>query len=1580
MIRKPRHFFTDPQGNILSFKGIDKVFRDTLTHHLGTVPHQKGTATIVDLGEPLKHVSELFDRGDERLRPGKDSPICRKCELDTLGARHPYFEPYGPDEPLITVVLDSVSPKEDGRGELGSDGTAAFLAKVIDDLSKETGVTSRDIRWAPATRCANRSGEKPNIASKGSHCRSFLIQEILSHRPKMLVPIGSVALGLLCHKSNAQDWGGHLLTYRGWPDDWLTNAKFMLPRPDPANDQLLTVGHPLFGQAPTVRIPMFPLQTPRIVYGTQNPQVILRWKNQLKMMLKLAVNGVPALSYDRPWYKLSVDADEIISILQWLIDHPKTKVSYDTETNGLYPWVEGARIVFLMFRWVQDGERRAIGFPWDYPESPLLNHLPRLTPYVLEALYSSYLAAHNGSFDAMFSIATINGCDLNRLAPRFKWDTWHMVYTMRQQRGTLSLDMIANDWVPELAGYEEDMTLLIELHRDTMHPDSGQHAHYARCPQDKWESHLKPYVMGDVEVCYEASEKVEAKLETMKTYRIPLAHPEERGRFRYFQPQSRANVYKHIISPANGMLIKMMARGMKVDVDEIARQEDLLPKQLVEMRTKLRNIDPRIMSWCDLQENTIPGWELDLEKPDHLRSILFKVLELPINYLTDKGVKIYGEKPEGTVSVDDMLQYAKVDKFTLNKLAVTQPRIRPLQEYRKAFKAYSAYIRPIRNAFKEGFDKKPRKEIPHLARDGCIHARFLLTGTRSGRLCVDGDTELKVKCDNTWELVKIKDLNLKKCHQVLIKSHTGRLCKISDKFFKGYETMFEVTTRDSRTITCTGGHRLYTRFGWKHVNSLKVGDYVKVDASFNQVQRGDKKVLEQPIISIKKVGDRPVWDIQVDDDHSYCAGGLIHHNSSQAPNLQQVPRDGLIKRIYCSRFGQDGLLYQGDLSQIELRLIAAACGDEAMVDAYLKDIDLHSLSMSRIFNLPYEHCIKDHVVWLQKNGKDKEAKEMELKRKVAKCVDLETLVSVDGRIQRIGELHPGRDEDTFYPLSGMISGPTGPVPLKHFYSNGVKPRLLVCSKRGIVACSEEHPLLMADGSLKKAKNIQKGDILAEPMAMDSEEKPPVISLNPVGNKAKTDIFAIHVNADLAYLLGLYYGDGECGTSIGICFCGKPEFFEWQDVVVDAIHRCGFETILDRTAWDSKVNGPKIAKSGPMAGQEIHGASGNVTFGSTRVQDIFLQLGAIVTMTDTGVGLRRSLRVPTWLFNSPRELKMQFLAGWFDTDGYAIRGGCISGLTKSWVLVQDICVLLASMGMKFSITPSFNTPYNKYYYHILLPLDDSWLFNAVLRHPKKRFRLREPRQTGVAKHNLCMQVIPLTPGHVVDVEVDTPEHLFVANNLCQRNTINFLTGYGGGAYGLQATLANDSIYFEIEQCENFLESFFDSYPALRKYLAYYKRFILDNAVAVSILGRVRVFEEVLSDNQEFVNKALRAGCNHLIQATASDMMLICLCVIEELMRQDGLESMLVSTVHDSLVIDARIDEIQSVHEIVWGVFNNIPEVMRMWFGEDADLSWLILPFGGDCEVGFNYLDTKKVANRLDIDWDEVLASLRKKEAA
>jgi DNA polymerase I-like protein with 3'-5' exonuclease and polymerase domains/uracil-DNA glycosylase len=1063
--KSPTVHFVDTNGTPIQAKDMQKWYRDALKDHLGTTLNEKGKPLVtVNLDNPLQ--GKVF-------LPGPNNPICRKCDLDMDGgAKNPYMDYSGPTDPLITVVFDAVSAKEDEAGEVGVAGPSALFRKFVYEMSDKTGVDPDQIRWVPTTRCAARGNDKPNFKTKGNWCRNYVVQDIMMHRPKLIIPVGTVALGLLSHKSNAQDWGGKMLTFRGWPDDWLCNPDFVLPQPFAADPTKFMRGHPLYGLPPEgIRIPMWPVQSPRLIYATQNQIVLARWLKQIKQGLTYAVQGFTPPSYEREWFHLTEDPDEIIATMEEIAADEGKPLVYDTETTGLKPWSSSiehveqngvttmrvvqhpqkASIVMMMFRWEdRDGNPRSIGFPWDFETSSLKPHLKRLTPYVLKAMYARKIIGHNLTFDMLFTIATLEGVDLNKLASCFHADTWHQAFTYKQMRGSLGLEILAYDYVPDMAGYEEDMTLLIELHRELLHPGEGKGGHYANCPKDKWDSHLKPYVMGDVEVCKHLNDRLNEKLAGAKRYSIPLAHPTARGKFRMFTPPSRDWVYKNIMSPSAGLLTKFMARGIYVDQNELTLQEREFPKQIVEKRQEFRMSEIKglrqIDDWATRMYQESNDWELDLENKEQLKTILFDIMKLPVQRLTKQGKKIYGEEMDEVLqkfTQDELREYAAVDKFTLNKLAVDYPEVRPLQKYRKLYKLYTTYIRPLRNIRIEGIDKKERDKDQNLCYDSCIHASFMLTGTRGGRL------------------------------------------------------------------------------------------------------------------------------------------------SCRDPNLQQL--SDTPKRIFVSRFGKAGILYQADLSQIELRLLAAACGDKSMVQAYIDNVDLHTLTTSKIFKLPYETFTKEYMQSLQKQGKEKEAKDLELKRRIGK------------------------------------------------------------------------------------------------------------------------------------------------------------------------------------------------------------------------------------------------------------------------------------------------------------------------------------------------------------------------------------------------TVNFLTGYGGGAFGLQTTLANSQVYMPIEDCEEIIEAFFGAYPALKQMLGYYKKFIMDNAVAVSLFGRVRIFEEVHGENKEDISKALRAGCNHLIQATASDMMLLSLCMIEACMRDAGLESMLVSTVHDSLLIDAKRHELEQVHEIVDGVLNNMVEIMQMMFGPDFDTSWCIVPFAGDSEIGNNYYDMQKI-DRFNVDWDAVLAKV------
>lgn len=108
------------------------------------------------------------------------------------------------------------------------------------------------------------------------------------------------------------------------------------------------------------------------------------------------------------------------------------------------------------------------------------------------------------------------------------------------------------------------------------------------------------------------------------------------------------------------------------------------------------------------------------------------------------------------------------------------------------------------------------------------------------------------------------------------------------------------------------------------------------------------------IREIYAVGPTCVWDIEVEEDHSYVAGGIVHHNSMSAPNLQQVPaRHEVIGPLVRSLFlPEEGELWaSNDFSSQEPRLLVHYAslldlpGSDTMVDAYRHnpDTDFHQM-------------------------------------------------------------------------------------------------------------------------------------------------------------------------------------------------------------------------------------------------------------------------------------------------------------------------------------------------------------------------------------------------------------------------------------------------------------------------------------------------------------------------------------------------------------------------------------------------------------------------------------------------------------
>ena len=78
--------------------------------------------------------------------------------------------------------------------------------------------------------------------------------------------------------------------------------------------------------------------------------------------------------------------------------------------------------------------------------------------------------------------------------------------------------------------------------------------------------------------------------------------------------------------------------------------------------------------------------------------------------------------------------------------------------------------------------------------------------------------------------------------------------------------------------------------------------------------------------------------------------------SSTDPNLQNIPirmeLGRLIRKVFLPREGY--VFLDADYSQIELRLLAHMSGDKNLIDAYKHAEDIHAITASKVFHVPFE--------------------------------------------------------------------------------------------------------------------------------------------------------------------------------------------------------------------------------------------------------------------------------------------------------------------------------------------------------------------------------------------------------------------------------------------------------------------------------------------------------------------------------------------------------------------------------------------------------------------------------------------------
>lgn len=177
--------------------------------------------------------------------------------------------------------------------------------------------------------------------------------------------------------------------------------------------------------------------------------------------------------------------------------------------------------------------------------------------------------------------------------------------------------------------------------------------------------------------------------------------------------------------------------------------------------------------------------------------------------------------------------------------------------------------------------------------------------------------------------------------------------------------------------------------------------------------------------------------------------------------------------------------------------------------------------------------------------------------------------------------------------------------------------------------------------------------------------------------------------------------------------------------------------------------------------------------------------------------------------------------------------------------------------------------------------------------------------------------------------------------------NWTLLFGGDEYTLV------SLYdVPVNDAKATVKSYYQRFPEVLEFREWTTEFGSTYGYIESPFGRREHLHYINDRDVGKANKDKRAAVNMPVQSGASDTLLCSLVIIDKFIRDRGLRSMLVNTVHDSIVLDVHPDEIDEVAALCVDVMENVKRYALIYM-PNVDFSWLICPLKADVDVGTHY---------------------------
>ncbi len=184
----------------------------------------------------------------------------------------------------------------------------------------------------------------------------------------------------------------------------------------------------------------------------------------------------------------------------------------------------------------------------------------------------------------------------------------------------------------------------------------------------------------------------------------------------------------------------------------------------------------------------------------------------------------------------------------------------------------------------------------------------------------------------------------------------------------------------------------------------------------------------------------------------------------------------------------------------------------------------------------------------------------------------------------------------------------------------------------------------------------------------------------------------------------------------------------------------------------------------------------------------------------------------------------------------------------------------------------------------------------------------------------------------------PEDKIDDNLRSKAKAVNF-----GIIYGITPRGLSEATSLSIEECEKFIEKYFQHYPKVYEYIERSLKTAREKGYVKTIFGRKRYIPEINSANRQLRQLSERIAINSPIQGTSADIIKLSMIKIYKELEGRNLKSRILLQIHDELILEVPEEELGFVEKMAKDKMENVV--------------YLSVPLKVEISIGKNWAELK-----------------------